>query len=132
LGGYWNVLASSGNDVIGYALGVDQDLFGGSGKDIMGGALKYPGNINSYTMINGGSGSDPLSAGEMLFFSGVDPFPYKVVADGGSGTDTVQGAAVDLLTGILKGGLGFDTCTMAIGTPTPELFFSSSFEAKYL
>jgi len=132
LGGYWNVLASSGNDVIEYALGVDEDLFGGSGNDIMGGALKYPGNINSYTMINGGSGSDPLSTDEMFFFNGIERTPYKVVADGGSGTDTVHGAAVDLLTGILKGGSGFDTCTMAIETPTPELFFSSSCEVKCL
>ena len=132
MGGYWNVLASSGNDVIEYALGVDEDLFGGSGNDIMGGALKYPGNINSYTMINGGSGSDTLSTDEMFFFNGIERTPYKVVADGGSGTDTVHGAAVDLLTGILKGGSGFDTCTMAIETPTPELFFSSSCEVKCL
>lgn len=53
---------------------------------------------------------------------------YKVVADGGSGNDTVHGAAVDLLTGVLKGGSGFDTCTMAIGTASPELVFHSSCE----
>ncbi len=129
-GGYWTVLASSGNDTIGYALGVDEDLFGGSGSDTMRGALKYPGNVNSYSVINGGSGSDTLSAGEMFFYPGIDPTPYKVVADGGSGTDVVSGAAVDFLTGLLKGGSGFDTCTMAIGTATPELDFSASCEVK--
>lgn len=127
-GGYWEAKGLSGNDVVGYALGVDEILWGGSGNDTMAGALKYPGNLNSYSEVYGGSGNDDLNAGEMFFFVPNPQTPYDVLADGGSGADQVFGAAVDDLSGLLKGGSGFDTCTMVIGTATVELEFHKSCE----
>lgn len=127
-GGYWTANGSSGNDVIGPALGVDEHIYGGSGADEVNGALKYPGNLNSYSNAYGGSGNDRVEAGPMFYYAPIPVTPYHVIADGGSGNDTVHGAATDQVSGVLTGGSGVDTCALAIGTLTVEITFSSSCE----
>jgi Ca2+-binding RTX toxin-like protein len=129
-GGYWEAHGDGGGDVVGFALGVDEDVYGGSGNDTVQGALKYPGNLNSFSHAYGNSGRDVVAAGEMFFYDPIPPTPYEVLADGGSGADRVYGAAVDLLSGRLKGGSGTDTCEMVIGTATVELIFDPSCETQ--
>jgi Ca2+-binding RTX toxin-like protein len=129
-GGYWAARGDGGSDVVGFALGVDEDVYGGSGDDTVQGALKYPGNLNSFSHVYGGSGRDDVSAGEMFFYDPIPPTPYAVLADGGSGSDHVSGAAVDLLSGLLKGGPGIDTWEMVVGTATVELVFDASCETQ--
>lgn len=123
-GGYWSANGGSGSDIVGRALGVDEDIDGGSGNDTVYGALKYPGNLNSFSNAYGGSGHDRVSAGEMFFAEGITPTPYGVLADGGSGADEIFGAAVPSLNGLLKGGSGIDTCTM-VGTAVGLAFHAS-------
>lgn len=129
-GGYWEAHGDIGNDVVGFALGVDEDIYGGTGSDTLQGALKYPGNVNSFSHAYGDSGNDHVAAGEMFFYDPITPTPYEVLADGGSGADWVYGAAVDLLSGRLKGGSGIDTCEMVIGTASVELLFDRSCETR--